>query len=635
MMRNAQRELPIGAEVRGDGAVDFRVWCTTAQHVEVVLDSGLRATMTAEGDGYFRAVLRDAAAGTRYRFALDGGEPRPDPAARFQPEGPHGPSQVVDPGTYHWGDDDWRGPDMARPVFYELHVGTFTPQGTWRAATAALDALATLGISVIELMPVAAFPGRFGWGYDGVDLFAPSQLYGTPDDFRAFVDRAHALGMGVILDVVYNHTGPDGCYLREFSPDYFSEVHHTEWGDALNFDGRNAGPVREFVLANVRYWIVEYHLDGFRLDATQSIFDDGEPHILSEITATARAAAADRRSIVIAENEPQDTRLVRPPAGGGHGMDAVWNDDFHHSARVALTGRSEAYYSDYRGTPQELLSAVRWGYLYQGQHYRWQNQARGTSALDLQPTCFINFLQNHDQVANSAHGRRLHQLTSPGRHRAMTALLLLAPGTPMLLQGEEYDATTPFMFFADHEPELARRVHEGRREFLAQFPSIAPRFVQEQIADPADPETFRSCVLDPAERARNTGATALHQDLIALSRTAGFGRRDRDHVHGAVIAPDALLLRYLGSEAADDRLLLVNLGSALELSPLPEPLLAPPGGQRWRMLWSSEAMEYGGGGIAELLCAPTWRIPAEAAVVLAPELAGPSATTAQKKSEAP
>ena len=623
MRSGTGRRLPVGAEPAAQGGVHFRVWTTAAQGVEIVLESGARQGLRAEGNGYFSALVAEVAPGDRYRFSLDGAEPRPDPASRFQPDGPHGPSLVVDPGAYRWRDDAWRGPDLARPVIYELHVGTFTPAGTWPAAAAGLEPLAALGINVVELMPVAAFPGRFGWGYDGVDLFAPTQLYGTPDEFRAFVDRAHELGMGVILDVVYNHLGPDGCYLREFSPEYFSSTHETEWGDALNFDGPSAGPVRELVLANVRHWIEEYHLDGLRLDATQSIFDSSERHILSEIASAARAAAGSRHVLLIVENEPQDTALLRPQERSGHGMDSAWNDDFHHSARVALTGRTEAYYTDYRGSAQELLSAVRWGYLYQGQYYGWQQQPRGTPALDLQPTSFVNFIQNHDQVANSAHGRRLHQLTSPGRYRAMTALLLLAPGTPMLLQGQEYGASTPFLFFADHEPELARSVQRGRREFLRQFPSIATPQVQERLADPAAADTFRSCVLDPAERAAGGAMLALHRDLIALSRSAAFLQRDREHVHGAVLAEDCLLLRYLGEHPDADRLLLVNLGADVTLSPIPEPLLAPPRGRRWRTLWCSEDPEYGGAGVPELLCAPHWLIPAEAAVVLAPEGAVP------------
>ena len=617
MSSAAHRRLPVGAECAGAG-VDFRVWSTTARRIEVVIEGHGRVPLNAEGNGYFSAFGSGVAAGARYGYSLDGAAPRPDPASRFQRDGPHGPSMVVDPAAYRWQDSAWTGPDLSRPVLYELHVGTFTPAGTWAAAAAALDDLAAIGISILELMPVAAFPGRFGWGYDGVDLFAPSQLYGTPAEFRAFVERAHALGLGVILDVVYNHFGPDGCYLREFAPEYFSTRYQTEWGEALNFDGPQAAPVRELVIANAGYWIAEYHLDGLRLDATQSIFDTSDTHVIAELVAAARAAAPDRRIFVCAENEPQDPRLLRPAARGGFGIDAAWNDDFHHTARVALGGRPEAYYSDYRGSPQELISAARWGYLYQGQHYGWQQQARGRPGLDLPPGAFVNYLENHDQVANSAHGRRVHQLTSPGRYRALSALLLLAPGIPLLLQGQEYAASTPFLFFADHEPELAARVRRGRAEFLAQFPGIATPAAQAQLADPSDPETFRRCVLDPAERERNAWARALHRDLIALSRTAAFMQRDRDHVHGAVLSAHALLLRYLGSEPADDRLLLVNLGATLTLSPLPEPLLAPPADWAWDLLWSSDAVEYGGDGAPDPLREPAWTIPGEAALVLAP-----------------
>jgi len=409
MDRDQQRRLPVGAEVQQGGGVHFRVWAPRRRTVEVALEGGGGAhRLEAEGDGYFSGRVSAAGPGSLYRYRLDGGQSFPDPAARFQPEGPHGPSQVVDPGTFPWTDRDWRGCGLAGQGIYELHVGTFTREGTWEAALRQLPALADLGVTVLEVMPVADFPGRFGWGYDGVDLFAPTRLYGAPDDFRRFVDRAHAVGLGVILDVVYNHFGPDGCYLREFSPDYFSARYKNEWGDPINFDDRNSGPVREFFFANAGYWVDEFHLDGLRLDATHQIFDASPEHILAAVSRRVRAAARGRLTFLVGENEPQEVKLVRPPDQGGYGLDALWNDDFHHSAMVALTGHNEAYYSDYRGTPQEFLSGAKWGYLYQGQLYSWQRKRRGTPALRLAPTAFVNFMQNHDQVANSARGQRCH-----------------------------------------------------------------------------------------------------------------------------------------------------------------------------------------------------------------------------------
>ena len=625
------RRMPVGAEALPGGGVHFRVWAPRRRRVEVVLESGPGAgtavALNAERDGYFSGKAEQARAGTRYRIRLQNEGPFPDPASRWQPEGPHGPSEVVDPEAFEWSDGEWTGVGLPGQVIYELHVGTFTPEGTWEAAARELPWLAKLGVTLVEVMPVAEFPGRFGWGYDGVDIFAPSHLYGTPDDFRAFVDTAHGLGLGVVLDVVYNHLGPDGNYLREFADAYFSDRHETEWGDAMNFDGPDNGPVRDFFTCNAAYWIREYHLDGLRFDATQSIFDDGPRHVLEQIAAAARDAAAGRSIVLIAENEPQHARLVRPPNEGGCGLDALWNDDFHHAARVAATGHNEAYYKDYQGTPQELISAAKWGYLYQGQWYGWQGKRRGKPALDPPAAAFINCLQNHDQVANSGTGERLHRLTSPGRLRALTALTLLAPGTPMLFQGQEFAAAAPFLYFADHEPELAARVRGGRVEFLSQFPSTATPPARARLDDPGALETFVRCKLDLRERETNAWAVALHRDLIALRKTdAAFRAQDRDRMHGAVLAPEAFLLRFVEPRGAD-RLLLVNLGRDLSLSPLPEPLLAPPEGTRWRVHWSSEDVRYGGIGVPAVdLEGDGWRIPAHAAVVLAPEPdAGPTA----------
>ena len=454
-----------------EGGVHFRVWALQPQRVEVVLEGGpghapeaapVVVALEPEGSGYFSGLVAEAGAGTRYRYRLDGEAALyADPASRFQPDGPHGPSQVVDPDAFQWHDQDWRGVPLEGQVLYELHLGTFTPEGTWEAASRELPALADLGVTVLEIMPIADFPGRFGWGYDGVNLFAPTRLYGTPDDCRRFIDQAHALGLGVILDVVYNHLGPDGNVLPHFSPAYFSDRYTTDWGPALNYDGAHAGPVREYFLANAGYWIAEFHFDGLRLDATQNIYDTSADHILAAIARRVRQAARGRATLLVNENEPQHTQLIRPPAQGGYGLDMLWNDDFHHSAMVAMTGRNEAYYTDYLGTPQEFISACKYGYLYQGQYYTWQQQRRGTPALDLPPAAFVTFLQNHDQIANSGLGLRCHALTSPGLYKALTALLLLGPGTPMLFQGQEFAASSPFFYFADFAGDLARLTRRG------------------------------------------------------------------------------------------------------------------------------------------------------------------------------
>jgi maltooligosyltrehalose trehalohydrolase len=616
---DADRRLPVGAEVQPRGGVHFRLWAPHSRKVEVVFESGATAELASGPGGYFSGLVPAAAAGALYRYRLDGGPPLyPDPASRFQPDGPHGPSEVIDPGAFPWTDRAWHGVSLPGQIIYEMHLGTFTRAGTCAAAAEQLPELARLGVTVIELMPVAEFAGRFGWGYDGVDLFAPTHLYGRPDDVRRFVDRAHALGIGVILDVVYNHLGPDGNYLATFAPEYFSDRYDNEWGDAINFDGPGSGPVREFVIANAGCWIDEFHLDGLRVDATQQMFDASPEHVLAAIVRRVREAGGRRSTLVIAENEPQHTRLLRPPAQAGYGFDAVWNDDFHHAACVAVTGRREAYYTDYLGTAQELVSAVKHGYLYQGQHSTWQHKRRGSSTCGIEPSRFVTYLQNHDQVANSARGARLHALTSPGRFRAITALLLLAPGTPMLFQGQEFAASTPFLFFADHKPELARNVRRGRAEFLHQFPSIATPEIHGRLADPAAPETFAACVLDFAERERHAETYALHADLLRMRREDLVFRAQGAHgADGAVLGSDAFVLRLFGPDG-DDRLVLVNLGDELALAPAPEPLLAPPEGRRWEISWSSEHPRYGGSGGAPLDGEERWRLAAHAACVARP-----------------
>jgi maltooligosyltrehalose trehalohydrolase len=622
----SRRRLPVGAEVLPQGGVHFRVWATGCQRLAVVLEggggggaTGQAVSLRPEGNGYFSNGVASAGAGTLYRYRLDDRDTLyPDPASRFQPNGPHGPSQVIDPGAFPWTDETWPGVRLEGQVIYEMHLGTFTQEGTWQAARHELAELARAGVTLIEVMPVAEFPGRFGWGYDGVDLFAPSHLYGTPDDCRRFVDRAHALGLGVILDVVYNHVGPDGNYLERFAAEYFTDRYSTEWGKAINFDGQSAGPVREFFLANAGYWIDEFHFDGLRLDATQNVYDRSPEHILRAIGRRVREAAPGRSTLIIAENEPQQTKLVRPSTQGGYGLDALWNDDFHHSAMVALTGHNEAYYTDYHGTPQEFVSALKWGYLYQGQRYKWQKQRRGTPTFGLKPATFVTFIQNHDQIANSFSGKRCHQLASPGRYRAITAVMLLGPGTPMLFQGQEFGASSPFYFFADHRQELAALVRRGRTEFLSQFPSIACPEIQPRLPDPSDPRTFERSKLDLSERQRHTETYTLHKDLLKLRRQDAVLRAQRPGgTDGAVLGAQAFVLRFF-AEDGHDRLLLVNLGRDLHFDPAPEPLLAPPENMAWRTLWSSEDPCYGGGGTPPLETEDNWHIPGEAAVVLLP-----------------
>ena len=615
----------VGAEVLPQGGAHFRVWAPGKERIVVVLcDEQQRKlaeiALRREEDGYYAGSVTEAKAGTLYGFLVDD-RPQllPDPASRFQPQGPMGPSQVVDPRQFPWSDAAWGGTGREGQVIYEMHFGTFTREGTYAAAAGQLGELADLGVTVIEVMPVADFSGRFGWGYDGVCWFAPTRLYGGPDDLRRFIDRAHAHGLGVILDVVYNHFGPEGQTLHQFSDYYLSDHHTTDWGKALNFDGPGSAAVRQFVLANAACWIEDFHFDGLRLDSTQDIHDSSEEHILAALARQVRASAGNRATLLVAENEPQHTRLVRPLNQGGFGIDALWNDDFHHIAHVALSGRSEAYYSDYRGTPQEFLSAAKYGYLFQGQWYQWQKKRRGTPALDLPPAAFVNYIQNHDQVANSIRGERCHAFSSAGMYRAMTALLILAPGTPMLFQGQEFASSRPFWYFADLNPELRELTRAGRLKFLSQFPSLLSADAQQCVSDPADPQTFEGCKLDFSERTTHGKSYALHRDLLRLRREDPvIGRQRRGALDGAILGAAAFVLRYFGN-AGDDRVLIVNLGRDLHLSPVPEPLLAPPYGCFWRLRWSSEDPAYGGSGIRPLETDESWTITGQSALVLVPE----------------
>ena len=625
------RRFPIGAELAAENQVSFRVWAPSATRVQVVLSDHDRSEHALEPDdhGYFCGSA-PARAGDRYRFRLDGASQLyPDPASRFQPSGPHQASAVVDPSSYEWRDAGWSGLRREGQVIYELHAGTFTAEGTWSSAQCQLDELARVGVTAIELMPVAEFEGRFGWGYDGVDLFAPSHLYGRPDDLRRFIDAAHARGIGVLLDVVYNHFGPSGNYLRAFSPAYFTDKYENEWGDAINFDGPDSAPVREFFVTNAAYWIEEFHFDGLRLDATQQIFDGSQPHIITEIGEAARRSAGHRRVLLVGENESQDAVNVKSPSEGGRGLDALWNDDFHHSAMVAATGKAEAYYSDTYGVPQEFISSAKYGYLYQGQYYHWQRHRRGTPTSGLPPSAFVVYLQNHDQVANSARGLRGHQMTSPSKWRALTTLTLLMPNTPLLFQGQEFAASSPFLYFADFESDLADAVRNGRREFLTQFPSIRDFVARSTLDDPGSEKTFARCKLDFTERETNRTWYAFHHDLLQLRRhEAAFKAQRAGQVDGAVLSTQAFVLRFFADAAADERLLIVNLGPEHNRRSFAEPLLAPPSCFEWHVQWSSDDPKYGGPGTPDLWPEGTWSIPPETAIVcqpasLAPRTKGP------------
>jgi len=476
----------------------------------------------------------------------------------------------------------------------------------------------SLGVDVLEIMPIGEFPGKFGWGYDGVCLFAPTALYGQPNDAKRFIDDCHQVGIAVILDVVYNHVGPDGNYLPFFSPSYFTDRYKTDWGKPFNLDGADAGPVREFFLANAKYWISEFHFDGFRFDATQQLFDESPRHLLAEISSVVRETAGRRSVYLVAENEPQEVKMVQPKEDGGYGLDSIWNDDFHHSAMVALTGRKEAYYSDYTGDAQEFLSAAKWGFLYQGQYYSWQKKKRGTLSSGLEPHKFVNFIQNHDQIANSLGGHRIHTLASSGSVRAMTSLLLLGPWTPMLFQGQEIAASSPFLYFADQAESIAAKVADGRAKFLKQFPSLSSPEIANHLPNPAQESTFLQCKLNFDDRKADDPSYRLHQELIGLRRSdLVINGRERRYLDGALYGSHALVMRYFGKQDADDRLLLINFDHDLSLSPAPIPLLVPPASRNWRLIFSSEDPRYGGEGAPPVQFDDRLRVPGFSVTVFA------------------
>jgi maltooligosyltrehalose trehalohydrolase len=592
---SAARRYPVGAELVG-GGVDVRVWAPDHDALTLVLD-GTGVAMNTEAGGYFSARA-PGRAGSRYGFRFAGDDRvYPDPASRRQPEGPHGLSAVADLASYRWRDEGWPGVSLRGQVLYELHVGTFTPEGTWRAAAERLPRLRDVGVTVVQMMPIAEFAGDFGWGYDGVQWFAPHHAYGTPGDLQAFVDTAHGLGLGVILDVVYNHLGPAGNYLMRFSKWYASARYANEWGDALNFDDQHSEATRELVLANVEYWIREFHFDGFRIDAAQQIFDASPEHLVAAIARVGRATAAPRPAIVIAEHEPQHARLMRPREAGGYGLDGIFNEDFHHSARVALTGTHEAYTSDYRGTSREWLSAVRHGFLFQGQYYPWQRKRRGAPALDRPAHEFVAFLENHDQVANAAVGRRLIDVTSVQAWRALSALLLLGPWTPLIFQGQEWGTRRPFTYFCDHEPGLQQAVFQGRQGFLSQFSRLSAAF-EDATIDAVGRPAFDACRLDHPGDPEREPTWRMYRDLLRLRRADGSLGQGAARIEGSTLDDRTLLLRFFGRVSHEERLVIVNLGPDHDLACAPDPLVAPPEPFEWSVLWCSEDRAYGGVGIA-------------------------------------
>jgi maltooligosyltrehalose trehalohydrolase len=525
-MSKRRHSMPFGAELTAGGKVRFRLWAPGAHEVELVLHERGNTTrslrMPAIDAGWFELITGEAHTESRYKYRIDGKTEVPDPASRSNPDDVHGPSEVIDPNGFEWDDEDWRGRPWHEAVVYELHVGTFSPEGTFAGVEKKLDHLVELGITAIELMPIADFPGQRGWGYDGVLLFAPESAYGRPDELKSLVAAAHRRGIAVMLDVIYNHFGPEGNYLHLYAPQFFTERHHTPWGAAINFDSRGSRAVRDFYIHNTLYWLEEFHLDGLRFDAVHAIIDDSQPNILTEIARAARSGPGAKRDIfLVLENGANQARFLGRP-GAPDTFDAQWNDDVHHCLHTLLTGEIDGYYEDYVENPHAMLCrCLAEGFGYQGQMSKHLGSERGERSGHLPPTAFVNFLQNHDQIGNRACGDRIDEVTpSEDALRAAHAVLLLAPSPPMLFMGEEWRAEQPFPYFCDFGPELASKVREGRKREFARFEKFGEHGGVAALPDPTSPETFESARLDWSAPKQGRHADILDQTqrLLAIRK---------------------------------------------------------------------------------------------------------------------
>lgn len=579
----------VGAQLRAD-EVFFRVWAPARRSVDVVLHQrdGTRAIhpMTRDAQGYWTTTVKSIGAGARYHYRLDGILDRPDPASRAQPEGVHGPSMVIDL-AFDWRDSDWLGLPRENLIIYELHVGTFSEVGTFDGVIERLSYLRSLGVTAIELMPVADFQGERNWGYDGVALYAPAWVYGGVPGFKRLVDAAHREGLAVILDVVYNHLGPSGNYLRDFSSDYFTDRHQTPWGDAPDFDGENAGPVRDFFIENACYWMEEYHLDGLRLDAVHEIVDQSDRHVLSELADALRELLPEARHYaVFAEHPRNEARLALPRQADGHGLDGIWADDFGHVVRVTLTGEQQGHLGAYRGGATELARVLQDGWLYQGEPDRRTGRLRGSSADALAPNSLVYAIETHDYVGNRALGERLGSLITPATYRAVSALLLLSPGLPMLFMGQEWGASSPFLYFTDHDEELGRKVVEGRRKEFAAFST----FQKEAVPDPQNLDTFLRSRLRWQER-----SDPAHKDILALYRDLITFRKGeplyqtlrREDVQAWPIGDKAVAMRLDSPRKEYVLFIAIVLDTSLTSFRLDQEYI-------WELVVDTEASRYGG-----------------------------------------
>jgi maltooligosyltrehalose trehalohydrolase len=499
--------MPFGAEVMAEGGVRFRLWAPGAKRVELVLESGGRvAPLEKAEQGWFEHTDPQAGPGTLYRYRIDGELLVPDPASRFQPRDVDGPSEVIDPQAFQWTDQGWSGRPWNEAVIYELHVGTFTPEGMYAGVASKIDYLKDLGVTAIELMPLSDFAGRRNWGYDGVLPFAPDSAYGRPEELKALIDAAHGAGLAVFLDVVYNHFGPKGNYLHRYAPQFFTDRYKTPWGSAIDFSN---DMVRQYFVHNVLYWLGEYHFDGLRFDAVHAIIDESPKHVLNEICETVRAVVPGSRHLVL-ENDANQARFIGPGR-----YSAQWNDDSHHAYHVLATGESDGYYVAFADDPaRRLARCLAEGFAYQGERSPFNNEPRGEPSAHLPASCFVDFLQNHDQIGNRAFGERLISLSNEQTLKALTAIQLLAPSPPLLFMGEEWGCQQPFLFFCDFEGELGEAVRNGRREEFARFAAFRDPAVRSRIPDPLAEGTFRQCVLDWGKR--DAGWLKHYKELLRL-----------------------------------------------------------------------------------------------------------------------
>ncbi len=586
-----RHDMPFGAEFRG-GRTRFRLWAPGARTIELCLDwgDGEQLLRMERGDGGWFERTHAANAGASYRYRVDGELRVPDPASRCNPSDIHGPSAVVDPEAYDWHDGDWRGRPWEEAAIYELHVGAFSQQGRYEGVLQKFDYLAELGVTAIELMPLADFPGRRGWGYDGVLPFAPEAAYGPPEELKRLVDAAHARGLMVLLDVVYNHFGPEGNFLHRYAPQFFTERRRTPWGAAINYDGEGSRTVREFFVHNALYWLEEFHFDGLRFDAVHAILDDSRPDIVEEIADRVRRGPGREREIhLVLENDHNAAHyLTQDREGRPLRHTAQWNDDAHHCLHVLLTGESDGYYADYAGQPMRRLGrCLVEGFAYQGEPSAFRdNQPRGEPSAALPPGAFVAFMQNHDQIGNRAFGERLCHLAERHALVAATAILLLAPQPPLLFMGEEFAAATPFLYFCNFSGELARAVTEGRRKEFARFAKFRDPSVAATIPDPGAVATFERSKLDWASvsKAPHAGWLHLHKALLALRQreivplVAGMRGRRREFREIGARALEARWETERRGESAE-LVLLANLGPDAEDAP------APPSG---RLIYSTD-----------------------------------------------